>query len=78
MRARGDESSLLLAQGDVDSEHAFDETASFCGARAEAYFSAKDAMPDRALGRVVGGFDARDAHEGPKRGLVLEQFLAGP
>ena len=35
-------------------------------------------MPQRPLGRVVGGRDVRDAGERPERGLVVEASLAEP
>ena len=58
--------ALLLPQRISHGEHALDETAA-CGAvRTEAGVTPQDAVPQGALGHVVGGLNTALVYEGPQ------------
>ena len=63
----------LEAKGCDGGEHALDEDAAGVALGAEARAAPDDTVADTALGLVVGGLDARDGHEGPHRGLEVQE-----
>ena len=70
--------ALLLTEGRVDGQNAFDEATALLGMSAIAGFTAEHAVANGAFGDVVGRLDAVDIEEGPERVGALEQLRAGP
>jgi len=66
----------LLPESCVDRENAFNKSTTLFRVRAVAGLPIDDAVPNGALGEVVGGLDAIDVDEGPKRIGMFEQVRA--
>lgn len=73
----GEDRPLVEATGGDHGEDALDIAAARAGLRAEAEFSPDDGGPDGLFGAIIGGLEARDPHEGPEGGFVVDEPLAG-
>jgi len=71
----GEEGAALQPAGLGDGEQPFDRVLAVLGLAAERELAVDDGAAQAALGMVVGGLDAVDLAEGPKRRPELEQVL---